>query len=296
MQHRYLDLGDGVTIHVAEAGPEDGPPVMLVHGSRRTGGNGDAISRRWPPTATGCCVPICGGGRVELDSAGGDHYFKNDLADDLAGVVDRLGVGPVRLVAHDWGGPVATIFMLRHPEKVASFMGINTAVPWLKRDLTALANIWRMWYQIPMMLPVIGPRVIADPKMRFFRLLGSWVGGDFETPAGGHGFLPGVHVAAGVRPGRLEVVPHLPDPGGGAVDARRIRPVPRHGAGALAARHRGFGADPPGTAAGAARTLLELRPRLVPGAGHWIIEERPELVLDRLRTFLTLGADAGKPA
>lgn len=182
VQHRYLDLGDGVTIHVAEAGPEDGPPVMLVHGSRRLVGMATpyrAAGRRRLP---GVVSRSAGGAGWSSTPPGGDHYFKNDLADDLAGVVDRLGVGPVRLVAHDWGGPVATIFMLRHPEKVASFMGINTAVPWLKRDLTALANIWRMWYQIPMMLPVIGPRVIADPKMRFFRLLGSWVGGDFETP------------------------------------------------------------------------------------------------------------------
>jgi pimeloyl-ACP methyl ester carboxylesterase len=32
VQHRLIDLGDGVTIHVADAGPADGPPVMLVHG------------------------------------------------------------------------------------------------------------------------------------------------------------------------------------------------------------------------------------------------------------------------
>lgn len=27
-----MEAGDGVTIHVADAGPEDGPAVMLVHG------------------------------------------------------------------------------------------------------------------------------------------------------------------------------------------------------------------------------------------------------------------------
>ena len=26
---------------------------------------------------------------------------------------------------------------------------------------------------------------------------------------------------------------------------------------------------------------------LVPGVGHWIVEQRPELVLDRLRTFFS---------
>ena len=56
-------------------------------------------------------------------SAPDDRYFKTDMAEDLAAVLDRLGVGAVRLVAHDWGGPVAIIMMLRHPEKVSGFSG-----------------------------------------------------------------------------------------------------------------------------------------------------------------------------
>src|ERR1700758_4624440 len=32
VEHRFVDLGGGVTVHVADAGPADGPPVMLVHG------------------------------------------------------------------------------------------------------------------------------------------------------------------------------------------------------------------------------------------------------------------------
>ena len=57
------------------------------------------------------------------NSAPDDRYFKTDMAEDLAAVLDRLGVGAVRLVAHDWGGPVAIIMMLRHPEKVSGFSG-----------------------------------------------------------------------------------------------------------------------------------------------------------------------------
>jgi pimeloyl-ACP methyl ester carboxylesterase len=78
-----------------------------------------------------------------------------------------LGVATVKLVAHDWGGPVAFIMMLRHPEKVTGSFGVNTVAPYVKRDLSMLRNMWRFWYQIPMALPVIGPRVISDPKARF---------------------------------------------------------------------------------------------------------------------------------
>ena len=32
VEHKFVEVGEGVTIHVADAGPADGPVVMLVHG------------------------------------------------------------------------------------------------------------------------------------------------------------------------------------------------------------------------------------------------------------------------
>lgn len=32
VEHRHVDVAEGVRIHVADAGPADGPAVMLVHG------------------------------------------------------------------------------------------------------------------------------------------------------------------------------------------------------------------------------------------------------------------------
>jgi pimeloyl-ACP methyl ester carboxylesterase len=60
------------------------------------------------------CPDLRGAG---WSSAPQDRYYKADMADDLAAVLDRLQIGPVRLVAHDWGGPVAIHLMLRHPER-----------------------------------------------------------------------------------------------------------------------------------------------------------------------------------
>jgi len=175
VEHKFVDLGDGVTIHVADAGPAEGPPVMLVHGFPENWWEWHELIG--PLAADGyrvLCPDLRGAG---WSSAPRSRYLKNEMADDLAAVLDRLGVGPVKLVAHDWGGPVAFIMMLRHPAKVTGFFGVNTAAPYVNRDLSSIRNIWRFWYQIPMALPVIGPRVIGDRKARFFRLLASWVGG-----------------------------------------------------------------------------------------------------------------------
>jgi pimeloyl-ACP methyl ester carboxylesterase len=37
---------------------------------------------------------------------------------------------------------------------------------------------------------------------------------------------------------------------------------------------------------GYADRIGDFQVELVEGAGHWIVEQRPELVLDRIRTFL----------
>lgn len=123
------------------------------------------------------CPDLRGAG---WSSAPDGRYYKTDMADDLAVVLDRLGVAPpVRVVAHDWGGPIAAHLMLRHPKKVSGFFGLNTVGPWLTFDLTAVRHLWRFWYQIPISLPVIGPRLLSDPKGRFIRMTGRWVGAGF---------------------------------------------------------------------------------------------------------------------
>lgn len=141
VEHRHVDVAEGVRIHVADAGPADGPAVMLVHGFPQNWWEWrDLIG---PLAADGnrvLCPDLRGAG---WSSAPRSRYTKTEMADDLAAVLDGLGVAKVKLVAHDWGEPVAFIMMLRHPEKVTGFFGVNTVAPWVKRDLGMLRNMWR---------------------------------------------------------------------------------------------------------------------------------------------------------
>jgi len=283
VEHRYLDLGDGVTIHVADAGPADGPAVMLVHGFPENWWEWHELIG--PLAADGyrvLCPDLRGAG---WSSAPRCRYTKNEMAEDLAGVLDRLGVDKVKLVAHDWGGPVAFIMMLRHPHKVTGFFGVNTVAPWVKRDLSMVRDIWRFWYQIPMLLPVIGPRVIGDPKARFFRMLSSWVGGGFGLPEENVRLYvecmrqPG-HAEAGSRWYRsFQTREMLSWMRGEFDDARVDVPV----------RWLSGTDDPvitPNLMDGYADRISDFEIELVDGVGHWIVEQRPELVLDRIWAFL----------
>ncbi|AII10458.1 alpha/beta fold hydrolase [Rhodococcus opacus] len=281
VEHRFVDVGGGVTIHVADAGPADGPPVMLVHGFPQ---NWWAWHELIGPLADDgyrvLCPDLRGAG---WSSAPDDRYYKNDMADDLAIVLDRLGVPSVRLVAHDWGGPIAAFLMLRHPQKVSGFFGLNTVGPWIKFDLTVVRHLWRFWYQIPISLPVIGPRLLSDPKGRFFRMTGRWVGAGF--------FLDDVdfrlyvrcmrepgHAVAGSRWYRTFLTREM-------IRAREFAntsvDVPMrflHGMGDTAIT--------PTLLRGYAEHAAGFQLETVDGVGHWIVDQRPELVLERLRAFL----------
>jgi pimeloyl-ACP methyl ester carboxylesterase len=285
LQHRYIDLGEGVTIHIADAGPAEGPPVMLVHGFPENWWEWhDLIG---PLAADGyrvLCPDLRGAG---WSSAPRSRYTKAEKAEDLAAVLDHLGIGPVKLVAHDWGGPTAFIMMLRHPEKVTGFFGINTVAPFVKVGFSSLRNIWRLWYQIPISLPVIGPRLLRDPDSRFMRMLGPWVGGGFSIPEDSARLYaecmqqPG-HAEAGSRWYRsYQTGEMLRWVRGEYADARVDVPV----------RWLTGTEDPVITADltdGYADHISDFEVELVDGVGHWIVAQRPDLVLDRLRTFLKL--------
>ena len=281
VEHRMVDLGDGVIIHVAEAGPADGPPVMLVHGFPQNWWQWRDLIR--PLAADGyrvLCPDMRGAG---WSSAPDDRYLKDDMADDLAAVLDRLGVEPVRLVAHDWGGPVAMIMLLRHPEKVTGFFGLNTFGPWALFDLTFVRRLWRLWYQMPMVIPVVGPRVIGDPKGRYLRMMCKWVGGgylppDFDVYVRCMG-EPG-HAVAGSRWYRTAQNREL---------LRWLRGDYAHTQVDVPVRWL-IGLDDPVVTPmwlrGYDKIISDCQIEAVDGVGHWITEQRPELVLDRLRSFL----------
>jgi pimeloyl-ACP methyl ester carboxylesterase len=48
------------------------------------------------------------------------------LTDDLAGMLDGLGIDKAVFAGHDWGGMVVWQMALRHPNRVAGVIGVNT--------------------------------------------------------------------------------------------------------------------------------------------------------------------------
>jgi pimeloyl-ACP methyl ester carboxylesterase len=228
------------------------------------------------------CPDLRGAG---WSSAPGGRYRKADMADALAHLLDQLGVDKVALVAHDWGGPIAFLTMLRHPQRVTGYFGVNTTSPRLQPDLGTARHLWRFWYQIPIALPVVGPYLIGDQKARYLRLVDKWVGGGFGIPREDFwGYVhqmrePG-HAVAGSRWYRTFLTREF-----GSWMAGEFKDV-RVG---VPVRWLMGTADPVLTTSllrGYNEWIDDFDVETVDGVGHWFPEQRPDLLLDRLRTFL----------
>lgn len=150
-QSRFVDLGQ-VKLHVVTAGPESGPPVVLLHGFpefwyawyRQMGELAKAGFRVIAPDQRG----------YNLSSKPGaiEDYRIDTLAADVAALTETLGYDKIFLAAHDWGGGVAWRFAIDHPSRVRKMVIIDTPHPQAGRDFESkdeTVNWFRTAFQIP---------------------------------------------------------------------------------------------------------------------------------------------------
>lgn len=124
----YVDLS-GLRLHVAQAGPADGVPVILLHG----------FPEFWfgwrvqigPLAARGfrLIVPDQRGYNLSDRPEGIPAYHLDRLAGDVIALADALGLARFRLVGHDWGGLVAWWAASFFPDRIERLAILNAPHP-----------------------------------------------------------------------------------------------------------------------------------------------------------------------
>ena len=162
VEHRFVDVR-GARLHVAEMGDRDGAPVLLAHGWPQHWWSWRALMPLLADRYRVLAMDLRGFGWSEATPRG---YRKDELAEDVIGVLDALGVDRVNLVGHDWGGVIGFLVCLEHPERVARFVPMNTGHVWPRLSLKGVPKqLGAMTYQGVLASPVVGPRVNASARI-----------------------------------------------------------------------------------------------------------------------------------
>jgi pimeloyl-ACP methyl ester carboxylesterase len=153
VEHRFVQAGE-LRMHVAEAG--EGEPVVLLHGWPQHWYAWRGVMPLLAAHYRVICPDLRGLGWSDAPPGG---YDKTTLAEDVLRLLDELGLGRVRLVGHDWGGLAGFFMCLRAPERIERFLVMNTAHPWPRVTARQARNLWRLWYQLALASPFLGPRL-----------------------------------------------------------------------------------------------------------------------------------------
>lgn len=154
MDYQYVET-NGIRLHVAQDGPNDGQLVILLHGfpefsygwRRQIPSLSSAGYRVWAPDQRGY--------NLSDKPDGIAAYTLDTLADDVVGLIEAAGREKAFLVGHDWGAAVAWWVATKYPERLARMVVMNAphgAVlqQHLRRDIAQLRRSWYIFFfQLP---------------------------------------------------------------------------------------------------------------------------------------------------
>lgn len=266
---------DGATIHTRVGGR--GPAVVLIHGYGETGD-------MWSPMAADLMhdhtviVPDLRG--LGLSSKPATGFSKKAQAADIVAVLDKLGIAKADFVTHDIGNMVGFAFAMEHPERVNRFVLIDAPVPGVGPWEEILKNplLWHFRFGGPDMERLVAGReriyldrfwneFSADPKL-FDELSRQHYARLYAMPGAMHSGFEQFHAfdqdaidnrAMLSAKGKLKM-PVLAL-GGEKSFGLQMAEVMRSGAEAVTGG-------------------------IVPGSGHWIMEENPTATIKLVRDFL----------
>jgi pimeloyl-ACP methyl ester carboxylesterase len=148
---------NGTTLHVAAAGPQDGPLLIFLHGFPEFWLGWKRQIPYFAKAGFRVLVPDQRGYNLSDKPKGAASYGLDPLADDVLGLIDWAGRKTTLLVGHDWGAGVAWWTALRNPERVEKLGIMNVPHPLvMRRHLTRdPAQMLRSWYVLFFQLPVL---------------------------------------------------------------------------------------------------------------------------------------------
>ena len=126
---RAVPVADGVVLDVATCGPDDGTPVMLLHGFPASRASFAPVARLLAGRGLRVVAPDQRGYSPGARPTGEGAHHVDRLVEDVLALLDAHGHESVHLVGHDWGAVVAWAVAARHPERLRSLTALSVPHP-----------------------------------------------------------------------------------------------------------------------------------------------------------------------
>ncbi|MFE5707580.1 alpha/beta fold hydrolase [Rhodococcus koreensis] len=280
VRHRDVRL-PGLRMHVAEAG--HGEPVVLLHGFPQHWWEWRGVVPGLAEHYRVICPDLRGAGWTDAPPIG---YTRAQLLADVEALLDALELDRVYLIAHDWGALLGYELCLSAPHRVRKQISLGVPHPFIRFDPRLLATIARHgWFQPVIATPFLGPFLLGRGRQRLtYHLLrgfttdrNAWSERDVELFAGRLREPARTHAASALY--RCFIMRQA---------ARIMTGAYRHTRLATPTRVL-VGAEDPIVRkeflGGFEGHTDDFGVEFVDGASHFLVDERPDVVLERALAF-----------
>lgn len=120
-------LPNGVRLPYVEQGDRTGVPVLFLHGTSDSWRSFENVLPELPGWMHAIAVTQRGHGDADRPAAG---YRAKDFADDVAALMDDLGIEKAVVVGHSMGGSIAQRFAIDHPERLLGLVLVGARASW----------------------------------------------------------------------------------------------------------------------------------------------------------------------
>jgi len=269
---------DGAVIHVRIVG--HGPAVVMLHGFGDTGD-------MWAPLAAAMAgdhtvvVPDLRGMGLSSHPEGG--YDKKTQARDVAAVMDKLGIAHAELVTHDIGNMVGYALAAQYRDRVTKWVVMDAPLPgigsWERQLLNPL--VWHFNFRGPDVERLVSgrERIYLD---RFYNELSA-------NPKAIDEATRNHYAKMYARPHAM----HSAFNQFAAFSQDAVDNVAFAAQGKLAIPVLAIGGEKSyglALADDVRFVATDVTPAVIPGAGHWIMEEQPAAAVKLICTWLASGS------
>ncbi|MBU6956842.1 alpha/beta hydrolase [Pseudomonas sp. CVAP len=264
---------EGVTLHVRVGGK--GPAVVLLHGFGDTGD-------MWAPLAADLArdhtvvVPDLRG--MGLSSIPDSGYDKKTQAGDIRAVLAALGIEHSVVIGHDIGTMVAYAYAARYPQRTDRLVVMDAPVPGIPpwNEIVRSPMLWHFDFGGP-----DAERLVAGRERIYLdRFWNEFAGNPTKVDEATRQHYAKLYA----RPGAMHAA---------FAQFRSIRQDEVDNKASMATRltmpvlaiggEKSFGSNEAIVMRNAADKVTEV---VVPGAGHWLMEEAPTQTIRAVRDFI----------